>query len=1129
MKIKMKKIENNLIQRITIKLQKNKSCQQEVNYLRLSWDDRNINKLFQLSSIRRNEKLIHNHFFPDNYYVINSCNPLSVIDEVKEFEWANRVLNLKNKEIDEFIKIKNEYERNFLEGEFESCYKLLYFVEQELGFSIWLIKNRISLIQKTKGLSEQKQFSTGVIEQCLQQGIAGCITYYSSMLAEDAVNLDNYIESIKNLFKKNELDHGLFGYLRYQLIPFSKIARKNYAGILRFAYKSSLIDLFFAYVDIKTSSEFDKEIFKEKYNISDVSIGKKCESDMEYAGHVIKSIDFLLNSDYENALAHADKMAKIDVTNIIYIDIISRMESENALLAIPANLQSLLNKIHVIRNGKNNWSDLLIEVVKYAMINSYLSSSRYVLVMVLDGNDPVTLKDYAWLMSRVANECLWYTPLYYEYSDKFNEFFDINISQKYESISQYISILTNCASIKEIISACKNIHVVEPLVKSLIVNDNEDFVLYIKSISSSFNSISSLTLKRMLAYCHIENSNYREAIEMIVDASINNMDIIEKLPVSKCKEYIVLDKYLDLGNINTPIFYVLYEMHSNINSESEIKDALEDFLDINNITKPSNIESCSSLYDRNKLVFFLRYVCTEQLMDKLLCFSEALDVSNERMAICKYLSVLDSTNQNAYQEEITNILRKIRTREQLRRVEKSKIYVDIERLTSIAERLIGTQFDRLKGLMESVGRADVNKLIRLNGLYIALNADKKEPSILNIPKNELYTILIDIFLKLAEIFSSNTEYGLDGYLSVRIRHGTLTGQLRAPFDNEKITTQVGIGSTKYKENTYWKERLNLPDSQWQSVNNVLAKLSQKLDDHIKSIISKKIQIRRNLKDEGLFDFTPITVITKFCSSSTILRADSPHDCCKFVFDECLMPCLESSLIKIRYCFEHEFKIKALEIINDARRDLGSKNLSHDASELMQALVATHTATVYAYNRSKEWFKISNSSGIEEFLIQDVIDVCEKSMKYIDVGFCVQSNICDLLKFNRISGLFSSFVDVFINIFQNISKHSGEDVEHFADVNIDYDGYRLFINIDNKISPEISCDECIDKIKLIKSDIDSGNYLNFVKREHGSGLCKVNKIIMHDISNFGIFKFNCDRDNKIFHVEIVIPQTIVGSM
>ncbi|MFV0585993.1 hypothetical protein [Bacteroides reticulotermitis] len=91
---------------------------------------------------------------------------LSFTDVGKELLWAKLIIFHNSLHINAFVGLSEDYSINYLLGNYDLCYSILDAVEKEFGYSLWLIKNKISLIQITKGLEEQKKYA-----QFLRKGL----------------------------------------------------------------------------------------------------------------------------------------------------------------------------------------------------------------------------------------------------------------------------------------------------------------------------------------------------------------------------------------------------------------------------------------------------------------------------------------------------------------------------------------------------------------------------------------------------------------------------------------------------------------------------------------------------------------------------------------------------------------------------------------------------------------------------------------------------------------------------------------------------------------------------------------------------------------------------------------------
>src|ERR1019366_10442620 len=74
---------------------------------------------------------------------------------------------------------------------------------------------------------------------------------------------------------------------------------------------------------------------------------------------------------------------------------------------------------------------------------------------------------------------------------------------------------------------------------------------------------------------------------------------------------------------------------------------------------------------------------------------------------------------------------------------------------------------------------------------------------------ETTSLFTKIFNELKAKFISSNEYGLDSYLSVWIRHGTLAGQIRSVFERQHLITRRDATGNRYHRNEYWINRLEI--------------------------------------------------------------------------------------------------------------------------------------------------------------------------------------------------------------------------------------------------------------------------------------------------------------------------------
>src|SRR4051812_40722293 len=138
----------------------------------------------------------------------------------------------------------------------------------------------------------------------------------------------------------------------------------------------------------------------------------------------------------------------------------------------------------------------------------------------------------------------------------------------------------------------------------------------------------------------------------------------------------------------------------------------------------------------------------------------------------------------------------------------------------------------------------------------ALQTGSFSRSLFEVPENEASSLFVRIVTRFVQECAFNPEHGLDCYLSLRIRHGTLSGLLRGPVAHENLVTRRSA-TGEYKENEYWMPLLaqQLSWGQLATIGEMPQSFSQEYDDIIANLTNEHVQIRREEKHSGWFEIT----------------------------------------------------------------------------------------------------------------------------------------------------------------------------------------------------------------------------------------------------------------------------------
>ncbi len=1103
-----------------------------------------ISWLHQNPSIKNN---LFSHPFPKSINQLKIKNLSSPVSLEKEFIWGWMYLLNYSDEISSFLSKAQEFEKTILLSDYDRGKSILDEIERNFGFSFWFVKNRLSLLQTSEGLEAQKLFAND-IKQEANNVIVSAIIHYISYRIEATVTTNKFEEQFEDTFSQLDFPEKFMSYFKYHALPEFFPATSDIHGILGFEASGSAIDYYFALLKmltliIATSNSFQEQkaflppldfcraIKDPRINIF-LKLAKKEEPRRKYAS--IASIDAFemeLKQNYGSAFDIASKVLNDQANDYSSIETAARSltmidnpvdKFEDQLLwNIISKMKSVIQKDNEFENAVMELSKISWDFITHPWAVCLLS-----FIKKESSDQPLELRDgfvtYASLFD--------YSPhpsrIMYFRNQGLRTSYASLIDPDYLSntIDQYRTICV------EGVDFCK-LETIASEERSLLIAENmyqdgryRECLESSKELIESSQNLYRMRAVRLYANCLLELNLIGESISFIVGNYINGRNLSKILPIKKAVEKIGPEERKSFcHDIDLPILYDIF-----VRSEARKYDHIraysyEDFLISHNIDRPSGLEPILKHFDLSSLVYFLRFVCIEQVMDNSISFESSEEIAQERVNVCRLLLNLDSKNSEIYQSEIKNILRRLKIKKKIREIEKSKIYIDIESLWELAKKSHKENFNRYISFLQD-GLDNIDLTLRESAKKTADEGDIEGLLSLALPNNEINNLFERMVVDCRDQFVSSTEHGLDGYLSVRIRHGTLYSHLRSPFELHKLITQKTHSSGNYKTNVYWLNKLNLAGTDQEKIfQEYFDNFSAKVDSLVDKINNDWVQIKLNREERGLFDFTLIKSQVAYLAS--LINENTTFEEFLDVVFRFFYEQLEISLKNIRKSLQSTAKTEANNILTQLQTDIDKLSLFIDIGDLSASISKGRTEIQFAIDRVTEWFRFFQSIEKEPFSIEDAISIAEESVRISCTEFNLNLFISDEMKNFKILGNLPSFVDMLFIIFENIVKHSNLEKNPEADVSVIYNE-NIIIKVVNKVGEEVVNQENMKKIDEIKLAISERKYGEAIRKEGGTGFQKLQKLFSYDFKLSGVksnpkLDFGFIEEDK-FYVEIGIP-------
>lgn len=1086
-----------------------------------------------------NKDLLFQHPFPKKIEDMAHSRLLyNSQDLLREIIWTASIISNFSAEINKILYKRKKINRLILKGCYKDAKIELDEMEKEFGYSYWLLENKMFLIHNLEGLEKHKEYVNGIKNE--NRKINGLIKYilnYNSAKVEDNVPFDKYELIIKEaLFwnKEQKISEATNNYLKFKLLDNSTKEKLDFIPITIFESNTPLIDRYINLIKVLKRLDSDDENKKIISNVREILTkidddeSQRLLKQKKYNNiNFIELVDMYTVGNYQEFLEMSKKelMEKPELIDLYPLFVKARIYSNNLEFKIfqeESLIDSILDKLSNIYLSNNKFDESYSELVKitYIFHNEVWASQ---LRGLIDEARTSKNKQSSDVFQRIYLENLLPdNPLSIIRQEKANkeiENYFIEVLDEYET-SSTLNLYNNYYSYND--EDLKVVNIPEYRKKSFLGRIlflkgcyKESQVIY-EELSESANELISLEGKVGLIECYIKLKEFLLAVQKITEAYVNSKVLIRQFPIKELINEIENDEYDEKlrEDISLSILYDIYSKNFSTEKDYEKADACEDFLLIKNLEKPSdiNFKRLEKEIDKNLIVYYLKNITVENVIDSFPVFNNTGEVENERIAICRILSEHDNNNSQKYQEEIKKITQKQIIKRGLEEVEKSKIYVDAEGIKTSLYKTNKESYQRYIALLKA--NIDDSK----SGFFqLEENLDYEGQLIdLMIPTDEKTQLLYRMVFDTRDSFVSSNEYGLDGYLSVGIRHGTLSGQLRAPLEQEFLITQKDSESGKYILADIWKNKYM--DSQIRLLVNGFDKFGKTIDDIILKLRTEWIQIRTEKNErDGLFNFI-ITVEELDELKSKVDVSTSYDEFMDMVF-ELLWKKTDTSLLNIRRMIREDLKVKFDDAFSEFLIFLDRQKNELDVVDIKSRIAKAQTTIQYELTKVSNWFKRNDASETSDYSVDLPINIAMEWIKNIYNEQQIKFIEKEITDFKLKGRTLKSFSDIAFILFDNIIKHSKVSGEIPTGIKLDKVDDVIILSCSNQIDSSLVSEDKKKELDALKNKINKETDYQNVKIEGGSGFYKIKKIVSVDMGYSS--NINFEYDENIFGVEIKI--------
>jgi hypothetical protein len=787
-------------------------------------------------------------------------------------KWAVAALSPHLETVRSYIDHRNTFESNVAAGLYEEALVALQALEQDVGFSIWSIEQKIFLLDRTSGLEAQKKYSEEVLQQYPERSLVSFLAHWISQRNESDEFASTLVRRLMYEVQHWDHDENLKCFLDYVLSENFDNSDASIKGILQRAATSSVIDLYEAFIHtsqaelVRTGMIASTSLKQAVRALVDELPDWRLQNISEaLSGHESGATTqrILCFSSQPSADETGAKGSRSDWTldDVAYFtmsasghrDWLSK-NTDNApphirsFFAAVVSVDDVPTEARKVLGFITNSNKLAFSKVLRAHLDQHFVPN------VWSGND----YGLAFLNLRnLTPYCLRYAPSRQIKGGLFQQFAQ-TIGVNDELIVEGVRAGVGMEFVESNVTSSPTIGSQKRLLMS-VDNAlwNEDYPDAIRSARELLDQAPEELTQwgaRSMAQALLASGATNELVTFLAERRIIHGQSGRGLPIDECvrslthEERELLSSGLEL--------VVLLDLHNKEvdGSQTDYRNyAYEDVLLLNGCSRPSELADVWPNNSDPYLIYYLKEVCINDVMQTSSEFASTKELDEERIKVLTALVRLDPKNSKAYEDETREIARSQLIQQGVREVGQSKIFVDLASIRRWAEKNLQPEFLRFQLLVDAGMGGDSAAL--KEALFQAIDQGAASADLLEVPKNEAADLLIKIIRRIFTKCMSDPEHGLDCFLSMRIRHGTLSGQLRSPLEQLNIITRRDAETEEYQRNSYWEQQLDgrVSKKQIEEILEILRDFSRSYDEFIGVLSQELIQVHSEKRPNGLLD------------------------------------------------------------------------------------------------------------------------------------------------------------------------------------------------------------------------------------------------------------------------------------
>ena len=1037
-----------------------------------------------------------------------------------EISWLLYQIKTNKRQLNEYILSRLELERHILLGDYDKAERILEEVKENLGYSIWYFETEflILYLQNRNEDVINLQSAVNEIKQDNKSGYVQLLLAYLAHRCRPELSAYDYDMQLDNWSKRNvtTFQQDRYKYLLLKLNYYRSYQYSDNPSALMMEGTNAIVDRYNLLQNIiKGRFVIQKEkrnlIAAEAVALYGLTADKSYYPYIAYLGidmpsdyydqKFIDILDAYYTGNYHKTCELCKEYIKNNPESFYAIKLYSRSQIflRNGFQPLTSNPETLVNRIaslvYKIMIGRKQ-KDNLYKLYQLSKNLYGLSIASFVDEYIREEESNTPRVEMAVMSSSV------FDPYFCKVLDSDEaklSYLNRGLDAKLSSVVipyQIQRIKKDVTSDERIVGYIRKVD------NAKILFEKKEYnacIALMEEVLSENNSVMPIvqTSVKFIYDSYVKQKEFEDAIRFYVKWYIDNEASVQKIDTELLSKELKLKRYAGVRYTLDLTIFVL----KNALRETEESFIVENYMRYKNVKTITELIECIRGEDIRKRETFLYLLYTESFFQHTIVVASSKEILESKEMILKELISLDSSNRKEYEQMREVLIQEMIIYDSIEKMDESKIYANIPAILKYEVEDAKRLYDQYVLQYKMCNSKTVVMLVdtsagleNMEGQYILTTPVKYTDYALKEISIQLFESVCYPYLK--------SKFGLGSYLSARIRHGVLEGQIQSGLLSYALMLQKE--DEEYLRNEYWKIQYGLSETTDNALHTELIRFSRAINSAVTEFKDNVLQIRLKDEEKGLFDYRLDDL--KVCMY-TRQAYESTNDFENFVSSliSLLQNETERCLCDIRREVQESFTRKIQGLLDELAQNAPNSHNVNFNEDFAKCITEAKRDMMLRLQKVESWFYIVDSK-LEDFNLYDQIwAVWNITLKVFPSVNCElgQADNANELKSIILKGKFSiHFSDILRIFFTNMLKYSKKEMKRHFELSHSIDNNILYLRFENNFEGDASKTNRDFKQRL-------GSYER-LQKEGGSGLVKAQKIVKYDLG--------CEANNVNIYVE-----------